>query len=48
MSEEMLFRLNASSGTTLIIVTHDRELAEKADLIFAMKSGRIDETISGR
>lgn len=42
--EEMLFRLNESMGTTLVIVTHDSELAAKAELVFAMKAGRVVET----
>ena len=41
--EDMLFRLNQENGTTLILVTHDRELAAKADLIFTMRGGRIVE-----
>ena len=41
--EDMLFRLNQENGTTLVTVTHDRELAAKADLVFTMKGGRIVE-----
>jgi len=39
--EDLLFDLNKKSGTTLIIVTHDRELAEKCDRIIELKSGEI-------
>ena len=39
--EDLLFTLNRESGTTLIIVTHDRELAEKCDRIIELKSGEI-------
>lgn len=39
--EDLLFDLNRESGTTLIIVTHDRELAEKCDRIIELKSGEI-------
>jgi len=46
--EDMLFHLNASKGTTLVIVTHDLELADKADLVFAMKGGRIVESRQNR
>ncbi len=45
--EDLLFDLNQKSGTTLIIVTHDRELAEKCDRIIELKSGVIyKDTIS--
>ena len=43
--EEMPFRLNKSKGTTLVIVTHDRELADKADVVFVMKNGRVIDTV---
>jgi putative ABC transport system ATP-binding protein len=43
--EEILFRLNAQNGTTLVIVTHDRDLADKTERVFQMKGGRIAETI---
>lgn len=39
--EELLFELNQEEGTTLIIVTHDRELAAKCDRIIELKSGAI-------
>ena len=39
--EELLFDLNKQQGTTLIIVTHDRELAERCDRIIEMKSGEL-------
>jgi putative ABC transport system ATP-binding protein len=41
--EELLFDLNKASGTTLIIVTHDIELAHKTDYILKLKGGRIVE-----
>lgn len=41
MVEELLFQLNRDSGTTLIIVTHDLELAEKTQRIIPIKGGRI-------
>ena len=46
--EEMLFRLNESKGTTLVIVTHDQELAEKAELVFAMRGGRVVDSKDSR
>lgn len=41
--EELLFQLNKEAGTTLIIVTHDIELANKTDYILKLKGGRIIE-----
>ena len=43
MVENMLFELNKEKGTTLIIVTHDMELAQKTNRIIRLKSGRIIE-----
>ena len=39
--EEMLFELNRASGTTLIIVTHDLELAAKTQQVIPIKGGQI-------
>ncbi|MEM8890277.1 MAG: ABC transporter ATP-binding protein [Bacteroidota bacterium] len=39
--EELMFELNQEAGTTLIIVTHDPELAEKTDRIIRLKGGEI-------
>ena len=39
--EEMLFRLNREHGITLIVVTHDDDLAAKCQRIIEMKDGRI-------
>lgn len=39
--EEMLFELNRESGTTLIIVTHDLDLAAKTQQIIPIKGGKI-------
>lgn len=39
--EDLLFELNRDQGTTLIIVTHDRELAGKCDRIIELKNGEI-------
>ncbi len=41
--EEMLFRLNAARGTTLVIVTHDLELAGRVGTVFKMRGGRLEE-----
>ena len=38
---ELLFALNRESGTTLVIVTHDLELARRADRVVHLDAGRI-------
>lgn len=40
--EQLLFNLNRDQGTTLVIVTHDRELADKCDRIIQLKNGDIE------
>jgi len=40
--EELLFEMNKSRGITLVIVTHDAELAAKCDRIVNMKDGMIE------
>ncbi|WP_425565284.1 ABC transporter ATP-binding protein [Sphingobacterium kyonggiense] len=39
--EDMIFELNRESGTTLVIVTHDLDLAAKTQQIIPIKGGRI-------
>jgi len=39
--ESLLFDLNREQNTTLVIVTHDMELASKAGRIIRLKSGKI-------
>jgi len=39
--EELLFEINKESGTTLVIVTHDLELAAKTDRMIRLKGGKI-------
>ena len=41
MVESLLFDLNKEKNTTLIIVTHDLELANKTDRIIQLKGGRV-------
>lgn len=41
--EELLFHLNRKQGITLIVVTHDDELARKCDRQLIMKDGRLME-----
>jgi lipoprotein-releasing system ATP-binding protein len=38
---ELLRTINKTLGTTFIIITHDRHIAEKADRIIEIKDGRI-------
>lgn len=42
---DLLFNLNKEMGTTLVLVTHDHELAEKTDRILQIKSGVLTEKI---
>ncbi len=39
--EEILFNLNKEKGTTLVIVTHDIELASKCDRVIELKNGHL-------
>lgn len=39
--EQMLFELNREQGITLVVVTHDDELARRCDRVVEMKDGRI-------
>jgi len=38
---ELMFELNRNSSTTLILVTHDRSLAERCDRILSLDAGRL-------
>lgn len=40
--EDLLFKLNKEQGNTLIIVTHDPDLAEKCDMQIYFKDGKIE------
>jgi len=40
---DMLFEINRLRGTTLVLVTHDRDLAARADVRIALRDGRIVE-----
>ena len=41
--EDLLFKLNEESGTTLVIVTHDLNLAAKTGRIIKLKGGKVVE-----
>jgi putative ABC transport system ATP-binding protein len=38
---ELLFKLNATARTTLVLVTHDEQLAKQCDLRFGMVAGEL-------
>jgi putative ABC transport system ATP-binding protein len=42
---EQLFELNQSQGTTLVMVTHDNELAKKCDRQLVMSAGQLVEKV---
>ncbi len=44
--ETLLFDYNRHKGVTLIIVTHDTELAAKCDMVVRLKDGRV-ESVEG-
>ncbi len=46
--EKLLFGLNKKAGSTLIIVTHDQELANKCDIKIFIKDGKIEKIIGGK
>jgi putative ABC transport system ATP-binding protein len=37
----LIFALNATAGTTLIIVTHDRDLSQNAARVITLKGGQV-------
>jgi putative ABC transport system ATP-binding protein len=45
--EKLLFGLNKQGGSTLVIVTHDEELAAKCDMQIYIKDGKIDRITGG-
>jgi putative ABC transport system ATP-binding protein len=45
--EKLLFEINREQGTTLVLVTHDLDLAEKTDQIIRLKGGRVAEIRQG-
>lgn len=44
---DLLFKMNADSGTTLILVTHDLGLAARCERVLYMDEGRIERESSG-
>lgn len=45
--EKLLFEYNKKNGTTLIIVTHDVDLAKKCDMQILIKDGKIQRIMGG-
>jgi putative ABC transport system ATP-binding protein len=39
---ELMFELNREAGTTLVLVTHDRSIAERCDRQLKIEAGRVD------
>lgn len=46
--EKLLFGLNKEGGSTLVIVTHDEELAAKCDMKIYIKDGKVDRIVKGK
>lgn len=44
---DLVFDLNRELGTSLVLVTHDLELAKKTERVIRLKNGRIVEDTSG-
>ena len=42
---ELLLKMNRNRGTTLVLVTHEKELAERADRQIHLREGRIVEDV---
>ncbi len=38
---ELLVGINRSRGTTILLVTHDRELTDQADVVVALRDGKV-------
>jgi putative ABC transport system ATP-binding protein len=45
--EELLFGFNKDMGSTLVIVTHDHDLAKKCDTQIYIKDGKIEKILGG-
>ena len=44
---DLLFRMNKEQGTTLVLVTHNLELAQRTQHILRMKGGKLVEKVEG-
>jgi putative ABC transport system ATP-binding protein len=45
---DLLFRMNGETQTTLVLVTHDADLAARCDRVLHMDAGRIEKETSGK
>ena len=45
--EDLLFNLNNRLGTTLVIVTHDKDLAKKCQTVITIKDGQVESIKQG-
>jgi putative ABC transport system ATP-binding protein len=43
---DLMFELNRESGTTLVLVTHDRAIAARCQRQLRMEAGRLSEAIA--
>jgi len=46
--EKLLFNLNKQGGSTLVVVTHDEELAAKCNMQIYIKDGKIDRIVEAK
>lgn len=46
--EKLLFGLNKDGGSTLVVVTHDEDLAAKCDMRIYIKDGRVEKIVRGK
>ena len=46
--EDLLFGYNRKNGSTLIVVTHDPDLAKKCDMQIYIKDGKIEKITGGK
>jgi putative ABC transport system ATP-binding protein len=44
----LLFELNREVGTTLVLVTHDRDFAARCDRVLHLHEGRLHEAVDGQ
>ncbi|PRY86636.1 ABC transporter ATP-binding protein [Mongoliibacter ruber] len=47
MIEDLIFQLNQDQGTTLVLVTHDLDLAKRTNRIINIKGGKVQEAHNG-